>query len=180
MESQIALNNNPAPVSQIKFDNQVVGQAALNQAVVGGIRPIIILKKKNTNPPSSQSIQVEDKQDIVSKKQMNDRRNKFFKAMVDRNESVETIVKAMNNVDELISAKRFNDAIVMMYPKKEYRPEFVHLPQEVQSRLSLNRYMTMKNYQKRYSNEEVMARMKVYDLKALEKVAKRMNHSVPK
>ena len=79
-----------------------------------------------------------------------------------------------------ITSVKFNDAIVMMYPKKEYRPEFVHLPQEVQSRLSLNRYMTMKNYQKRYSNEEVMARMKVYDLKALEKVAKQMNQNVAK
>ena len=171
----MTLNSNL--VGQTVFDNQEVGQAALSQTVIGGGKPIIILKKKKlTNPPT----EVENKKDIVSKKQMSDRRNKFFKSMVDRGESVETIIPAMKNVDELIGANRFNDAMVMMYPKKEYRAEFIHLPQEVQSRLSVNRYVTMKNYKKRYNNEEVMARMKVYDLKALEKVAKQMNQNVPK
>lgn len=177
------------------MDSEIAMGGSQTKVVIGGVRPIFVRPERlsykakesdtlHTEPEVQEKPEVQEVQsttqkecEIVSKRQISDRRNKFFKAMVDRSESVEVIVDAMRTVDSLISAKRFNEAMMMMYPKKEFRQEFAHLPQEVQSRLSVNRYMTMKNYQKRYSDDEVMARMKVYDLKALEKVAKRMNES---
>ena len=144
------------------------------------VRLTIEKKNKVESEPESKVAPepVSEPVDPVDHMQISDfkgKRTKYLKDLLDKNEETETIVTKMKLLDAKFQEGDMTAVDEILNPKPT-QAVFKELSQEEQCRISINRYMTKKNYEKRFSPAEVDEKMRIYDQKALIKAAKKLSN----
>mgnify|MGYP001208064062 CR=1 FL=1 len=138
---------------------------------------LTIEKKKEVEPEPEPEVAPEpvDPVDHIQVSDFKGKRTKYLKDLLDKNEETEAIVTKMKLLDAKFQEGDMNAVDEILNPKPT-QAVFKELSQEEQCRISINRYMTKKNYEKRFSPAEVDEKMRIYDQKALIKAAKKLSN----